>query len=198
MNTPTLSLPPLAQRLRLGSAHPRLTMIAGDASIHRLLLASLLLRLPRTIPLLILDGGNVFEGFFLTRLAKMLGRSPRPLLSRMKIARTFTAYQTENAILSLENGLLSRPSIVLCLDLLATFYDEQIPLIDAERKLRRMGETLRHLYERGGQCFLTIPDRPELAGRRHFPHLLKSYTTEHFILHPRDHGSNPSLLHAAH
>jgi hypothetical protein len=63
---------------------------------------------------------------------------PHEALSRLRLSRAFTCFQLAELI---ENApATSEPLFVL--DLLATFYDESVPLRDSERLL---GTTLTHL-----------------------------------------------------
>ncbi len=63
---------------------------------------------------------------------------PHEALSRLRLSRAFTCFQLAELI---ENAPAS-PEPLFVLDLLATFYDESVPLRDSERLL---GTTLTHL-----------------------------------------------------
>jgi len=73
-------------------------------------------------PLTILDGGNRFPAYHLIRLIR--GRTPDPsaVLQHTFVRRAFTCYQM--LVLLEGTPALSQPYILL--DLLATFYDEQV------------------------------------------------------------------------
>lgn len=86
----------------------------------------------------VFDGGNCFDGYFVARLARRLSPQPYAVLHRIRLSRAFTCFQLAELI---ENASES-PDPVFVLDLLATFYDESVPLRDSERLL---AGTLTHL-----------------------------------------------------
>jgi hypothetical protein len=51
------------------------------------------------------DGGNSFNPYFVSRIAKSLGAEPRKVLSRTHVARAFTEYQMEALILGLQDAV---------------------------------------------------------------------------------------------
>lgn len=160
-------------------------------SIHRWIIAS---ALHAKQPLFILDGGNVFDGFFLTRFSKMFHHDLTSLFHKIKIARTFTAHQTERAIASLPEHIPEKVSLFIGLDPLATFYDEQIPIPIAEKKISFLGQTLAAAAQRL-KIILTIPSRPTMARRAHFSRLLRPFSSRTFIL--QTYGKNASFLYYA-
>jgi hypothetical protein len=116
------------------------------------------------LPVRLFDGGNSFDGYFVARLARQLalapgwpsteggpmGRrvssppasaaplDPYDILDRMHLSRAFTCFQLAELIENAPTG----PEPLFVLDLLATFYDESVPLRDSERLL---ATTLTHL-----------------------------------------------------
>jgi hypothetical protein len=73
-------------------------------------------------PLTVLDGGNRFQAY---RIAHLLRRRTVDLTTtaeRLSIQRAFTCYQ----VLALLENTPARPQPCLVLDLLLTFYDEQL------------------------------------------------------------------------
>jgi hypothetical protein len=103
------------------------------------------------LPIRLFDGGNSFDGYFVARLARQLAlasarSSPSPghradpydILDRMHLSRAFTCFQLAELIENAPAG----PEPLFVLDLLATFYDESVPLRDSERLL---ATTLTHL-----------------------------------------------------
>jgi hypothetical protein len=91
------------------------------------LIAELALRGPVTV----LDGGNCFPAYHLIRLIR--GRIPDPsaALQHTFVRRAFTCYQ----MLALLEGTPALPQPYILLDLLTTFYDEQIPVQEVRRLL---------------------------------------------------------------
>lgn len=51
------------------------------------------------------DGGNSFNPYALSRIAKSMGAEPRKVLSRIHVARAFTEYQMEALIQGLQEAL---------------------------------------------------------------------------------------------
>ena len=89
----------------------------------------------------VIDGGNHFNIY---RLAKYIRRQTTQLdktLRQIKVVRCFNCYQTVSQIC--ENTLPELP--ILILDLLYTFYDEDISLKESHRLLVRALETIRQI-----------------------------------------------------
>ena len=78
-------------------------------------------------PLLVLDGGNRFNAYIVSRAV----RGRREVLERIQISRAFTCYQ----MVSLLEGLPETNVSVVCLDFLATFFDESLPSRERQRLL---------------------------------------------------------------
>jgi len=75
-------------------------------------------------PLIVLDGGNSFNVHVVSRAVR--GRAE--ILERIQVARAFTCHQMVSLLVSTP----ALPVPILILDLLATFFDENVPL--AERR----------------------------------------------------------------
>jgi hypothetical protein len=99
---------------------------AGEPVIE--LIASLALHGPLTV----LDGGNCFPAYRLIR--SVCGRTEDlpGVLGRIFLRRAFTCHQ----MLALLEGTPARPQPYILLDLLATFYDEQVPESESRRLLQ--------------------------------------------------------------
>jgi hypothetical protein len=78
------------------------------------------------------DGSNRFDLHGLARAARARGVDPRAVLSRVDLARPFTAFQLEKLVASVLPSMPDRRPVVLS-DPLALFYDPDLPLDDAER-----------------------------------------------------------------
>ncbi len=117
---------------------PRISLFWGAHTPTRSLLAMLTVVAVRGQALRVFDGGNRFDGYFTARLSRRLSAHPHAVLERIRLSRAFTCFQLAELI---ENSPAnSEPLFVL--DLLATFYDESVPLRDSERLLAR---TITHL-----------------------------------------------------
>lgn len=120
------------------AAEPRLTLLWGARAPTHSLLAALTVLAARGARVRIFDGGNSFDGYFVARLARRLSPDPASVLGRLQLSRAFTCFQLAQLIET------SPPETapLFILNLLATFYDESVPLRDSERLL---GTTLTHL-----------------------------------------------------
>jgi hypothetical protein len=118
---------------------PRLSLFWGAHTPTRTLLTVLTALAADGRPARVFDGGNRFDGYFVARLARRLSPQPYAVLRRIRLSRAFTCFQLAELI---EGAPAVPDEPVFVLDLLATFYDESVPLRDGERLL---GETLAHL-----------------------------------------------------
>lgn len=130
---------------------PRLSLLWGTQAPTRTLLTAATALVAGGTPVRLFDGGNAFDGYYVARLARRLARlislerdgqlardGPHEALSRLRLSRAFTCFQLAELV---ENAPTSSEPLFV-LDLLATFYDESVPLRDSERLL---GTTLTHL-----------------------------------------------------
>ncbi len=91
------------------------------------LTASLALRGSVTV----LDGGNRFRPYEVSRLLRQFSPEVNRLAKHIFIRRAFTCYQ----VLALLEDTPALPQPYLILDLLGTFYDENVPLHESIRLL---------------------------------------------------------------
>jgi hypothetical protein len=130
--------PSLEPALIEAAAGPRLTLLWGARAPTRSLLLLLTIIASRGEGARAFDGGNCFDGYFVARLARRLDPDPHAVLDRIHLSRAFTCFQLAELI---ENTPADR-SPLFVLNLLDTFYDESVPLREAERLL---ATTLTHL-----------------------------------------------------
>ena len=117
---------------------PRIALFWGAQAPTRTLLTALTGLAAGGRSARVFDGGNSFDGYFVARLARRLSPQPYAVLNRIRLSRAFTCFQLAELI---ENaGESTDPLFVL--DLLATFYDESVPLRDSDRLL---AGTISHL-----------------------------------------------------
>lgn len=131
-------IPAVDSALLDAAREPRLTLLWGARTPTHSLLAALTVLAARGQRVRIFDGGNSFDGYFVARLARRLSPDPAGVLGRLQLSRAFTCFQLAQLIET--SPPESAPLFIL--DLLATFYDESVPLRDSERLL---GTTLTHL-----------------------------------------------------
>jgi hypothetical protein len=101
-------------------------------------------RLAQRGTLRVLDGGNSFNAYAVARsLGRWAGEAGKDLenaLKRISVARAFTCYQ----VLTLLSETPTAPYPTLVLDLLSTFYDENVELYESQRLLEScVGHLLR-------------------------------------------------------
>jgi hypothetical protein len=89
---------------------------------------------------LVLDGANSFDAYLLSRMAQATGQRPEHVLSRLMISRAFTCHQMAELVMTKLAPAVKkrRYNFVLCAGLLATFYDEDVPLVEAKRLLGKV------------------------------------------------------------
>jgi hypothetical protein len=133
-----LPLPTSDPALLEALMQPRIALFWGANTPTRALLAMLTALAARGQTLRVFDGGNRFDGYFVARLARRMCKHPYAALERIRLSRAFTCFQLAERIEKTPAG----PEPVIVLDLLTTFYDENVPLQDSERLLET---TISHL-----------------------------------------------------
>ena len=128
------------------------------------LMMELLARLAHRGPVRIVDGGDRFRAHSIARSLRRTARQVRPdlyeALQRIHLARAFTCYQMVTLLEALAappEQARSEPLPTLALDLLTTFYDENVPLAESQRLL---DICLGHLSTLAGQGPLAVSVRP--------------------------------------
>lgn len=119
-------------------------------------------RLAQRGALRVLDGGNGFNAYTVARsLGQWAGESGRELrdaLRRISIARAFTCYQ----VLTLLSETPAAPHPTLVLDLLSTFYDEDVRLDESQRLLE---SCVGHLRRLSRLAPVVVSARPQASGQ---------------------------------
>jgi hypothetical protein len=128
------------------------------------LMMELLARLARRGPVRIVDGGDRFRAHNIARSLRRAAGGKHPdlyeALQRIHLARAFTCYQMVTLLEELAAPPEKmRPELLptLALDLLTTFYDENIPLKESQRLLEIC---LGHLNTLSSQGPLAVSVRP--------------------------------------
>ena len=88
--------------------------------------------------LLVLDGGNRFDGYGLARALRKRTSQMHAKLQNVLLSRVFTCYQMKSFVSERNHNTMP----ILVLDLLATFLDENVPLRERQQLL---AECLQHL-----------------------------------------------------
>lgn len=118
----------------------RMSLVILPRGTARLLL-ELVARVARRAPLRVLDGGNCFNAYIVARELARHTSDVEAALQRIQVARAFTCYQ----VLTLleETPADGRPTLVL--QILDTFYDESVALLERERLLAQSMLELQRL-----------------------------------------------------
>lgn len=120
----------------------------------------LVARLALRGPLGVIDAGNRLQPYRLTRFLREHTPQAKVFAQRIRLQRAFTAHQVVAAL----ETTPALPAPLVVLDLLATFYDETLPLPQARVLLRR---SLAHLERLRQTTPLFITVRPPSHPTRH-------------------------------
>jgi hypothetical protein len=91
-------------------------------------------------PVRVLDGGNHFNAYIVARSIRRFTADIDSALTRISLARAFTCYQMEALLADAALEVRHLPEqahspVTLVFDLLATFYDENVNVIERQRLL---------------------------------------------------------------
>lgn len=134
----------------------RLHLVLSPRPHRRKLMNELTARLAAAGPLLVLDGGNSFDAYGLSRLLRHQVPDWKAALERTKLARAFTCHQMSTLLE--QTAALPQPTLVL--EVLDTFYDENIPLPERQRLLKGCLKDLRRLAEVTSVAISAAPLKP--------------------------------------
>jgi len=87
------------------------------------------------------DGGNSFNPYTLSKMAKSLDKEPRKVLSRIHVARAFTEYQMDALIHGLPDAVEQWNPAVMAISYLPTLFSGS----DGRRLLEPLIEHIKHL-----------------------------------------------------
>ena len=117
-------------------------------------------------PVRILDAGNCFNPYRVTRAIRRQTSQLDQTLARISVARAFTCYQA----ITLLQETPSTPMPHLVFDLLATFYDQAVSYAESYRLLQIAAD---HLLRLRRQAPVIVGVRPTPEDRPGLLHLLK-------------------------
>ena len=115
---------------------------------------------------LYLCGDNRFDPYAVARFAKSQQKSPEEALSRILVARAFTAYQLDELIYRLDPE--DAYGVVIISGVCTAFFDEDVAPNDAARLFYRSLWRLAGLLREGLTFLLTQSETPKRAERAHF------------------------------
>jgi hypothetical protein len=114
----------------------------------------------------VVDGDNSFRSYAVSRAARALRIDPARTLDAVKLSRAFTCYQFAELVTTKLSHLdhADRAAIV-CLGLLGTFYDEDVPLPEAQRLLQSVIASIKTLSQ-NSPILITLRPPPAKARNR--------------------------------
>ena len=108
-----------------------------------------------------LDCGNRFDVYQVARLVRRQTPHLMETLNRITVARAFTSYQ----VVTLFEQTTTSPEPKIIIDLLATFYDENVSIIESHRLLNIVLGRLEQMRQLAPILIsLHPPSQPERAG----------------------------------
>src|SRR4030042_1021906 len=119
----------------------QLHLVLAPHRAQRQMMTVLTARLALTGQVRLVDAGNCFDGYGLARQLRQQTSYWQKALERVSVARAFTCYQVETLL----TESVSDFSPVLVLNLLDTFYDENVKLSERMRLLEVSLAELRRL-----------------------------------------------------
>lgn len=136
----------------------KLILILAPPALGREIATIFIAQLALQGPVRVLDGGNRFAAYPLARAVRRLTPNLDEVLGRVQVARAFTCYQ----MLALLDQTADTVVPTLALELLATFLDESVPLIE-RRHLMRLA--VDHLLRLRSQTPVAVTNPPLEAGQ---------------------------------
>jgi hypothetical protein len=158
-------------------SNPLFLVIAPDEEVAGILL-SLAAKLAVNGPVEVLDGGNCFNAYQVAREIRRQSPHLKIALDRIRISRAFTCYQM---LALLEREPASRAP-KLALDLLATFYDENLPVAESSRLLQICIGHLKRLNQAAPVVVSARPPGVDQADRLTLVEQLQEITENVLVL----------------
>lgn len=130
----------------------KIGLLLAPRPLRQELVTELAARLALVGPLRVLDCGNSFAAHALARHLRRRSAQITPLLQRIQVARAFTCYQVVTLLAETAAATASPPGAgwpVLVPELLSTFLDESLPLLNRRRLLQAALLHLQQLSRQG-------------------------------------------------
>jgi len=182
----TTQLIPYSTFVRQFEREPSGTLccVHGSGSVFRLSLHAAARALLGGVPIVVVDGANRFDAYFIAEFARRVAgdaamkTTPGGLLDSIFISRAFTCYQMEAVMTNrlLEFVKKKGSPVAVVFGLLDTFYDEQAPLFEVQASLQRIITALYHLKSERISVLLASRDVSPASKERNmlFPALCTS------------------------
>ncbi|RMG59651.1 MAG: hypothetical protein D6713_04965 [Deltaproteobacteria bacterium] len=150
-------------------SRPGLSLFCGREFRGPVMAASLfpLLRGGRVV---VVDGGNMFDPYVLSRACRMVRVDPSRVFSRVFVARGFTCHQVERLVTSSLPRFVREhpPSVLVAMGILESFYDADVSFREASRLFGRVRSVLRGLARHFPLPVVSPPPPLVAGGRRVF------------------------------
>jgi hypothetical protein len=165
------------------------------ASVTRFALHMAFAGIAREKPVVYLDGGNSFDPFLISKVARHAGLAPEDLLKRIYISRAFTCHQMHALVVDRLAGALNEfgADVAIVSGLLNTFYDEDVRFGEAYDLLKGATAEFARLAQGGARILLACPDtKLPLASQqvdsrqRRFVNLLKTVADKALRIEGKD------------
>jgi hypothetical protein len=137
---------------------PKIALLIGEHAERETMLDSTAVLALRG-PVCVLDAGNRFDPYRVTRAIRRQTAQMDQTLGRIYVARAFTCYQ----VITLLHETPATPMPHLVFDLLATFYDQAVSYAESYRLLQIAA---RHLLRLRRQAPVIVGVRPTPKGRQ--------------------------------
>lgn len=134
---------------------PVVSEAGGIVALHRPpreAMLAITTRIALVEPVCVLDAGNQFDAWQVARLARRHTVDLDRVLGRLQVARAFTCYQ----VVSLFEAAAAAAVAHVVFNLLATFYDESVPLDESYQLLKIVGEHLNRLRDSTPVVILSV------------------------------------------
>ncbi len=138
----------------------QLHLVIAPHRAQRQMMTLLTARLALSGRVRLVDCGNCFDGYGLARQLRQQSAHWQPALERVSVARAFTCYQVETLLAE----TVADTAPVLVLDLLDTFYDENVKLPERMRLLEVSLAELRRLCRQASVAVSTCLPAPNQPG----------------------------------
>jgi len=138
----------------------QLHLVLAPHRAQRQMMTLLTARLALTGRVRLLDAGNCFDGYGLARQLRQQSSYWQQALERVSVERAFTCYQVETLL----TDSVADPSPVLVLNLLDTFYDENVKLPERMRLLDVSLAQLRRLCRQASVAVSACEPKPGQPG----------------------------------
>lgn len=135
-------------------------LLYGHPEVNSLAQKLLVVPLSRGYGAVVLDAGNRFDPYLISRMAQASGRMPREFLSKILVSRSFTCHQTHALVRRTASLSRDASGIILVLGCLTTFYDEDVPLAERRALLGKTVALLKEISRKGRRVLVTSADPP--------------------------------------